>query len=58
MIISWPTNSVPFVLQSATELTSEPLWKDVETPPALTNGHIVLPNPRIASTQFHQLKGP
>jgi uncharacterized repeat protein (TIGR03803 family) len=53
VLLSWPTNSTGFTLQSTTNLLS-PVWTTNLPAPVILNGQYTLTNP-IAGTQFFRL---
>jgi thiol-disulfide isomerase/thioredoxin len=55
MTLCWPTNTVVFTLQSATNLVS-PAWSDWPTAPTVVNGAHTVPVPMTASPRYFRLR--
>jgi len=54
VILSWPTNSTGFALQSTTNL-NPPIWAPVSVSPAIVSGQNLLTNPISGTQQFFRL---
>ncbi len=55
LILSWPTNSNGFTLQSTTNLLS-PVWVTNSLGRVTVNGLKTVPNPISGAPQFYRLK--
>lgn len=55
LIVSWPTNSIGFSLQSNTNLASQTGWTTVSPTPVVVNGQNVVTNPIFGKGQFYRL---
>jgi hypothetical protein len=58
MVLSWPTNTTGFTLQSMQDLTRPSIWTDVTNPPAVTGGQFTVTNPISSPSQFFRLRKP
>ena len=54
LILTWPTSTSGFVLQSATNLFS-PSWTPVSAAPVVANGQYTVTNPISGTQQFFRL---
>ncbi len=54
--IAWPTNAMPFVLQSCTNLLSASGWSSVTNPPIITGSQNAVTLPVGAAATFYRLK--
>jgi uncharacterized repeat protein (TIGR03803 family) len=54
VILTWPTNSTGFALQSTTNLTST-VWTINSTAPVIVNGQNIVTNPISGTMQFYRL---
>jgi uncharacterized repeat protein (TIGR03803 family) len=55
IVLSWPTNSSGFTLQSTKNLSSSVLWSPVSQGPAVVNGQNTVTNPSPGTQQFFRL---
>ena len=58
IILSWSTNAVGFILQSAPDLTSPVTWTDSPAPPAILGAQFTVTNSLSHSAQFYRLRQP
>jgi len=56
IILSWPTNSASFTLQSTTNLGSPITWLPVSPPPVIANGQNMVTNSLPDIRRFYRLK--
>ena len=56
MILSWPTDSTGFTLQSTPNLTPPVTWLDVTNPPTVVGGQFTVTNTASAGAQFFRLR--
>jgi uncharacterized repeat protein (TIGR03803 family) len=54
-ILSWPTNTTGFTLQSTTNLNSPADWSTVSPAPAVVNGKHTVTNPVSGTQKFYRL---
>ena len=55
VILTWPTNSTGFVLQSTTNLFSTATWTAVSPDPVVINGQNTVTNPISGTRKFYRL---
>ena len=55
VVLTWPTNSVGFTLQSATNLAGAGIWSPSTVAPVAVKGQNTVTNPVSASPQFYRL---
>jgi archaellin len=55
VILTWPTNSTTFTLQSTTNFGSPGVWTAVSPGPVVVNGLNTVTNPISATQQFYRL---
>jgi len=55
IILTWPTNSAGFNLQTTTNLLSLPFWGIVSNPPVIVNGQFAVTNIVSGAQQFFRL---
>ncbi len=55
VILSWPTNSVGFTLQSTTNLVPPTIWTTNSPAPVVVNGQHTVTNPISGTQQFYRL---
>jgi len=59
LVISWPTNTPGYVLESATNLNPPVSWATVVSPtPVVVGGQYVVTNTIGVGTKFYRLHGP
>jgi hypothetical protein len=56
LILSWPTNTGVFTLESTTNIASPAGWNPVSTAPTIVNGLNVVTNPMVGLNRFFRLK--
>ena len=55
VILTWPTNTIGFTLQSTTNLGSSAVWSTNSSPPIVVNGQNTVTNPITGKQQFFRL---
>ena len=55
VILTWPTNSTGFSLQSTTNLVAPSVWAPVSTQPVIRNGNYSVTNSISGAQQFYRL---
>jgi uncharacterized repeat protein (TIGR03803 family) len=55
VILSWPTNSIGFILQSTTNLGSLAVWTTNSQAPVIINGQNTVTNPASGTQRFYRL---
>jgi uncharacterized repeat protein (TIGR03803 family) len=55
VILTWPTNSTDFTLQSTTNLGASAVWVTNSAPPLIVNGQNTVTNPISGTQQFYRL---
>jgi uncharacterized repeat protein (TIGR03803 family) len=58
LVLSWPTNALGFILQSAADLNSPTNWIDSTNSPTVVGAQFTVTNSISASAQFYRLKKP
>jgi len=56
VVLSWPTNYLGFILQTATNLNFPTTWLSATNTPAIVNGQFTVTNSISDSSQFYRLK--
>ena len=56
LILSWPTNTVGFTLQSTLDLTPPVTWLDSTSVPAVSGDHFTLTNTTSGGPRFYRLR--
>src|SRR5439155_21801 len=55
VVLTWPTNTAAFTLQSTTNLVSPAVWTTVSPGPVVVNGQKAVTNPISGTQQFYRL---
>jgi hypothetical protein len=56
VILSWPTNSLGYTLQSTTDFTQPNSWTYTPPPPVVSGGFFVVTNPVVTQQKYYRLK--
>jgi uncharacterized repeat protein (TIGR01451 family) len=57
IVLSWPTSTVPLVLQSTAALGQDSVWTAVSNPPVVVQGRNVVTNEALGKS-YYRLRGP
>ena len=55
VLLTWPTNAIGFMLQSATNPTFSSIWGNVSPAPVVVNGQNIVTNPVSGNQAFYRL---